>query len=103
METEALRREMADRFRLTVEHGRLPEPMAFRRALACEMLKRRGLTRPEIGEVLCLTRRGVDQNLHIISSRMRSGSGLFKRYIDNLAVDPAEHYLNAALGRWGVG
>jgi hypothetical protein len=97
---ETLRSEMAMKLGIRLEPGRAPEAQAFRRAVASEILRRRGLTRPEIGSVLFLSRRGLDFNLSVVSSRARTAPA-FREFLDNVSSDPAEHWLAAALGRFG--
>jgi len=98
MEIEGLRREMAARLGITIAPGRAVDSQAFKRSLGCELLRRRGLTRPEIGAVLQLTRRGVDNGLRIVSSRLRSRA--FASYVDELSIDPQEYYFQMVLGDW---
>lgn len=96
-EIDILRREMSERFRLTVEHGRAPESQAFKRAVACEVLRRRGLRRADIGSVLFLSKRGVDFNLSIVSSRARTAPA-FRDYLDEVSTDPMDHWIDAVMG-----
>jgi hypothetical protein len=97
-EIEILRRELSMRLNVRIEPGRADNGAAFKKQLCCEVLRRRGLTRPEIGRVMMLTRRGVDNSLRIVSSRLRSPA--FAEYVDNLSTTPDEYFMNAVLARW---
>jgi predicted DNA-binding transcriptional regulator len=100
VEIHRIRSEVRDQFRIR-DVSR--ETDSFKRAIAAEVLIRRGLSQREVGEVLELTDRGVSYCLKVIRSRIE-GSREFEKYVDQKVKEmpPAMAYqVEAMLTRWG--
>jgi hypothetical protein len=101
VELERLRQEVRLQFGIAVGGGgKIPDAQTFKRAIAAEVLSRRGLGAEKVAEVFDMSERGVRAALKIVRSRARKSKD-FERYIEDHAARGGEDWIiNAMLTRW---
>jgi hypothetical protein len=98
---ERLRAEIASKLGVSVERliERNGVTGSFKRAVGAELLRRQGLTRPAIGAIVGLTKRGVDEALRQVNERMQGRA--FREYLGTLEQQIGlDWWVSIVLGDW---
>src|SRR5579884_1257853 len=68
-----------------IDHHRGPDPRSIRIAVAAEILRRRGMERRAIADVMRWSRAGVDRALRLVAERMKEPG--FRLYVERVCGD----------------